>query len=115
MTGLYPWLGYQLTDSVLVWDVTGYGSGGLLLTPGEGAPLESALSMAMAAGGTRGGADRRRRGRLRPGVQGRRAVGRPRIDGVDGPAGRLAATEAAVNRFRTGLEGSCDYRLGDDR
>ena len=33
-------------------------------------------------------------------------------DGVDGPAGRLAATQAAVTRFRTGLEGSRDYTLG---
>ena len=27
------------------------------------------------------------------------------IDGMDGAAGRLAATEAAMTRFRTGLEG----------
>ena len=32
-------------------------------------------------------------------------------DGVDGPAGRLQATEAAVTRFRTGLEGSRAYTL----
>ena len=32
-------------------------------------------------------------------------------DGVDGPAGRLAATEAAVTRFRTGLDGSRTYTL----
>ncbi len=31
------------------------------------------------------------------------------IDGVDGPAGRLKATDAAVTRFRTGLEGSRAY------
>ena len=30
---------------------------------------------------------------------------------MDGAAGRLAATEAAVTRFRTGLEGSRDYTL----
>ena len=33
------------------------------------------------------------------------------IDGVDGPAGRLKATGAAVTRFRTGLEGSRAYTL----
>ena len=31
------------------------------------------------------------------------------ITGVDGPEGRLAATEAAVSRFRTGLEASRGY------
>ena len=30
---------------------------------------------------------------------------------MDGPTGRLAATAAAVTRFRTGLEGSRDYTL----
>ena len=32
-------------------------------------------------------------------------------DGVDGPAGRLAATAATVTRVRTGLEGSRGYTL----
>ena len=31
------------------------------------------------------------------------------IDGVDGPGGRLKATDAAVTRLRTGLEGSRAY------
>ena len=34
------------------------------------------------------------------------------MDGVDGSAGRLAATDAAVTRFRTGLEGSREFVLG---
>ena len=34
------------------------------------------------------------------------------IAGVDGPAGRLNATEAAVTRLRTGLEGSRAFTLG---
>ena len=34
------------------------------------------------------------------------------IDGVDGPGWRQKATEAAVTRFRTGLEGSRDCTLG---
>ena len=54
VTGLYPWLGYQVTDRLTVWGVTGYGKGALTLTPGEGTALKSGLSMAMAAGGLRG-------------------------------------------------------------
>ena len=54
VTGLYPWLGYQATERVTVWGVAGYGTGGLLLTPDGGQALESGLSMAMAAAGTRG-------------------------------------------------------------
>ena len=76
MTGLYPWLGYKLSDRVSVWGVTGYGKGSLTLTPGEAAALTSGLSMAMAAAGTRGALVAGRRGRLRAGVQGRCPVGR---------------------------------------
>ena len=32
------------------------------------------------------------------------------IEGVDGPEGHLVATDAAVTRFRTGLEASRGYR-----
>ena len=56
MTGLYLWLGYRLSERVWVWGVTGYGSGSLLPTPTSGAPLESAVSMAMAAGALNSGA-----------------------------------------------------------
>ena len=75
MTGLYPWLGYKLSDRVSVWGVIGYGKGALTLTPGEAAPLTSGLSMAMAAAGTRGRVGGRGRERLRAGVQGRCPVG----------------------------------------
>ena len=43
MTGLYSWVGYQLTDKVSAWGVTGYGTGSL-----DGASaLETGVSMAM--------------------------------------------------------------------
>ena len=51
VTGLYPWQGYRATDRVTVWDVAGYGTGGMLLTPAGGPAVESGLSMAMAAAG----------------------------------------------------------------
>ena len=111
VTGLYPWLGYKLTERVTVWGVTGYGAGGLLLTPDGGPALESGLSMKMAAAGTRG--------ELVAG--GARGFGLAfkadalwvgtATEGVDGPAGRMAATEAAVSRVRTALEGSRGFRL----
>ena len=54
VTGLYPWIGYKASERVTVWTVAGYGAGGLMLSPGAGAPIETGLSMAMAAGGGRG-------------------------------------------------------------
>ena len=111
VTGLYPWLGYKMTERVTVWGVAGYGTGGLLLTPDSGQALESGLSMAMAAAGTRGEL-------VAGGASGFELAFKAdalwvgtAIDGVDGPAGRLKATDAAVTRFRTGLEGSRAYTL----
>ena len=86
VTGLHPWVGYQLTERVTLWGVTGYGRGSLSLTPGEAvslptslaAPvaLKGGLSMSMLAGGVRGDLGGCRSGRVRAGVQGGRAVGR---------------------------------------
>ena len=112
VTGLYPWLGYKLTDRVTVWGTAGYGAGGLLLTPGEGTPLESALSMRMTAGGTRGDLIAGGAGGFSLAFKADALWVGTSIDGTDGPGGRLAATAAAVTRLRTGLEGSRDYRLG---
>ena len=54
MTGFYPWVGYQVNDRVSVWGVTGYGTGALSLTPDGASALETGVSMAMSAVGTRG-------------------------------------------------------------
>ena len=109
VTGLYPWLGYKATDRVTVWGVAGYGAGGLLLTPQGGPALESGLSMAMAAAGTRGELVAGGAGGFALAFKADALWVGTSIDGVDGPAGRLKATEAAVTRFRTGLEGSRAY------
>ena len=111
VTGLYPWLGYKATDRVTVWGVAGYGRGGLLLTPDNGPALESGLSMAMAAAGTRGELIAGGAGGFALAFKADALWVGTAIDGVDGAAGRLAATEAAVTRFRTGLEGSRAYTL----
>ena len=111
VTGLYPWLGYKATDRITVWGVAGYGAGGMRLAP-EGAPaLDAGLSMAMAAAGTRGELVEGAGGFALAFKTDALWVGTS-TDGVDGPAGRLAATTAAVNRLRTGLEGRRSYTLG---
>ena len=113
MTGFYPWLGYQVNDRVSVWGVTGYGTGALSLAPAGAATLETGLSMAMTAAGTRGE------------LIGSRATGGFALafkadalwvgagtGEVDGAAGRLSASEAGVTRVRTALEGSRGFTVG---
>ena len=109
VTGLYPWLGYQATDRISLWGVTGYGKGSLTLTPGAGAALQSGLSMAMTAGGLRGELVDSVVGGFGLALKADALWVGTGIKGVDGPEGRLAATDATVTRFRTGLEASRDY------
>ncbi len=112
MTGFYPWVGYQVNERVSVWGVTGYGTGGLSLTPEGRSAMETGVSMAMSAVGTRGE------------LIGARATGGFALafkadalwvgaasDLVDGAMGRLNASDAGVTRVRTALEGSRGYTL----
>ena len=101
VTGLYPWLGYTVSDRVSVWGVTGYGTGTLALTPGEAPALTSGLSMGMAAGGLRGDLAESVVAGFGLAFKADALWVGTAIDGVAGPGGNLAATEAAVTRVRT--------------
>ena len=116
MTGFYPWVGYQVNDRVSVWGTTGYGTGALSLTPDGQSALETGVSMMMSAVGTRGE------------LVGSRATGGFALafkadtlwvgaasDLLDGPTGRLNASEAGVTRVRTALEGSRGFTLAASR
>ena len=112
VTGLYPWIGYKASERVTVWTVAGYGAGGLLLNPGAGTPIETGLSMAMAAGGGRG--------QILGGGEGFGLAFKAdalwvgtQTKAASGPNGNLKATNAAVNRLRTALEGSQSMRVGE--
>ena len=111
VTGLYPWMGYTLSDRVSVWGVTGYGKGALTLTPGAGTALESGLSMAMAAGGLRGELTDSVVAGFGLAFKADALWVGTATDGVEGPGGNLAATSAVVTRYRTALEASRGYRF----
>ena len=85
--------------------MAGYGAGGLMLNPGAGAPIETGLSMAMAAGGGRrqilGGGEgfglAFKADTLWVGM---------RTKAASTPGGNLDSSTAGVSRLRTALEGS---------
>ena len=110
MTGVYPWAGYQVSDRVSVWGVVGYGKGSLSLTPGTAAALETGVTMAMTAVGTRG--ELVETGGFSLAFKGDAMWVGAASDLLDGPTGRLNASEAGVTRVRTALEGSRGFRLG---
>ncbi len=122
VTGLHPWVGYKLTERVTLWGVTGYGRGSLSLTPGEALSvptsvaspiaLNGGLSMSMLAGGVRGDLVDAGLGGFGLAFKADALWVGTGSEAVDGPAGRLAATEAVVTRVRTALEASRGYVVG---
>ena len=112
VTGLYPWLGYQATDRITVWGVTGYGKGTLNLAPGKGAPLKTGLSMAMAAAGLQGDLAASFMGGFGLAFKADTMWVQTDAAGVRSPTGSLAATKVTVARFRTALEAARRYQLG---
>ena len=116
MTGFYPWVGYQVNDRVSVWGVTGYGTGALSLTPDGASALETGVSMAMTAVGTRGELiGSRATGGFALAFKADALLVNAASDLLDDPTGRLNASAAGVTRVRTALEGSRGFRLGGGR
>ena len=113
MTGFYPWVGYRLNDRVSVWGVTGYGTGALSLTPGNAMALETDMSMAMTAVGTRGElVGSRRTGGFALAFKADALWVGASTEQVEGAGGRLNASKAGVTRVRTALEGSRGFTVG---
>ena len=107
LTGLYPWGRYALNDRLSVWGVAGYGTGELVLTPKEQAPIEADMDLRMAAAGLRGVLmEAPANDGFELAVTSDGLIVSTSSDEVRGSAGRLAASEADVTRLRVGLEGS---------
>ena len=111
VTGLYPWIGYQATERISVWTVAGYGSGSLQVTPTGDIPLETHLSMGMAAAGARGELIDNGAGRFGLAIKTDALWVGTSSDGVDHPTGRMAAAHASVSRMRAGLESSRETHI----
>ncbi len=106
VTGLYPWLGYRLTDRMTVWAVGGYGVGGMLLSQEGASQLSAGLSMSLAAVGTRGELIGRSADGFRLSYKADALWVGTSSEAVSGSSGNLAATRSVVSRVRTALEGS---------
>ena len=115
MTGFYPWLGYQVNDRLSVWAASGYGRGGLRLTPEGTGELETGMAMAMTAVGTRGELFGPGSGGFGLAFKADALWVGASTELLDGPTGRLNASEVDVTRVRTALEGSRGFTLGGGR
>ena len=112
VTGLYPYGRYSLNERVTLWGVTGYGAGTLTLTPktpfaeggtDDSVALRTGTDLMMAALGVRGVMiEAPPSGGFELAVN---SDGLALRSSSDRTAGLMAA-DAAVSRFRLGLEGS---------
>ncbi len=107
LTGLYPWGRYEVSESLALWGVVGYGEGTLRLNPEGVAAIETDMDFRMAAVGGRGVLfDAPADGSLALSVTSDAMVVQTSSDEVWGSAGSLAASEAEVTRLRLGLGGT---------
>ena len=103
LTGLFPWVGYDVTDRVSVWATAGYGAGVLTFTPDSAEAMTAELAMSMVAAGARSELlTLRQLGGVMLALETDTRLTRTTTGAIAG----LEATEASVWQRRLGLEGS---------
>ncbi len=109
LTGLFPWVGYDVTDRISVWAAAGYGAGVLTLTPENEDALTAELGLSMVAAGARSELlTLRQLGGVMLALETDTRLTRTTTGAIAG----LEATEASVWQRRLGLEGSRPLALG---
>ena len=116
LTGLYPYVGYDLAERLSLWGTAGYGQGDLALMMQEGESYHTAMDLTMAAVGVRGDlVSARQAGGLSLAIESDALLVRTTSDAVSSPSGLLASAVADVRRLRLGLEGSLDLAFAGGR
>ena len=109
LTGLFPWVGYDVTDRVSVWATAGYGAGVLTFTPESAEAMTAELALSMVAAGARSELLKLRQlGGVMLALETDTRLTRTTTGAIAG----LEATEASVWQRRLGLEGSRPVALG---
>ena len=110
LTGLYPWVGYHLTERLSVWAALGYGAGVLTVTPQDQASMAADLTLTLVAAGAR---NELLKVRQLGGITLALETDARLTQTSTGASAALAATDASVWQLRLGLEGSRHVALGD--
>ena len=114
LTGLYPYVGYELTERLSLWGTAGYGQGDLALMMQGGESYHTAMDLTMAAVGARGDLVRQAGG-LSLALESDALLVRTTSASSSDPSGLLAAAVADVSRLRLGLESSLELGLAGGR
>ena len=109
LTGLFPWVGYDVTNRVSVWAAAGYGAGVLTLMPENEEALTAELARSMVAAGARSELlTLWQLGGVMLALETDTRLTRTTTGAIAG----LEATEASVWQRRLGLEGSRPVAMG---
>ncbi len=112
LSGLYPWLGYAVSDALSFWGVAGFGQGSLTLTPQIGTAMETDIDLKMAAAGLRGTLANGGGNGFDLAWEADALTLRTTSDAVAGlTTGNMVATSSDVSRLRLGLSGSRSLHL----
>ena len=116
LTGLYPYVGYELAERLSLWGTAGYGQGDLALMMQSGESHHTAMDLTMAAVGVRGDlVSARQAGGLSLAFESDALLVRTTSAASSDPSGLLAAAVADVSRLRLGLESSLELGLAGGR
>ena len=106
LTGLYPYVGFAVTDRVSVWGAGGYGEGEFKGEPDEGERAKSDLRLTMVAAGLRATLAKRP-----DGLEAAAKADVLHLRMTSFETARLEAAEGRVERVRLGLEGTRPFAL----
>ena len=104
LTGVYPYVGYDINERLSAWGVAGYGKGNIKLTqPDTTETIRTGIDLAMVAVGARGDLMPRTEA---AGFDLALTTDALMVRTTSAAAAGLAATDADVSRLRLGLDGS---------
>ena len=110
LTGVYPYVGYDINERLSAWGVAGYGKGNIKLTqPDTTETIRTGIDLAMVAVGARGDLMPRTEA---AGFDLALTTDALMVRTTSAAAAGLAATVADVSRLRLGLDGSWLNQFG---
>ena len=110
LTGVYPYVGYDINERLSAWGVAGYGEGNIKLTqPDTTETIRTGIDLAMVAVGARGDLMPRTEA---AGFDLALTTDALMVRTTSAAAAGLAATVADVSRLRLGLDGSWLNQFG---
>ena len=115
ITGFYPYARYRVSEKLYLWGAVGHGQGDLTFSPDGVGEIETDIEMGMAAAGARGVVlPAANAGDFELALRTDLLFTSSGSDAAESLVTELVETEAETSRIRLLLEGSREFRFGED-